>query len=173
MIQQRLYEWIKHPESLNRETLYELRTLLAHYPYFQTARLLYLKNLYLLHDITFGDEEKSFTKESTILEEIAYRDTWGKGADSFISIIYEHLVLMRGLLAEDGSIFVHCDWRVSGYLRLVLDEVFGKENFINEITWKRTFAHGDMGQVQLLCIFIGDNFCKEFSFFNSIKFTIN
>ena len=56
MIQQRLYEWIKHPESLNRETLYELRTLLAHYPYFQTARLLYLKNLYLLHDITFGDE---------------------------------------------------------------------------------------------------------------------
>ena len=97
-------------------------------------------------DITFGDEEKSFTKEPTILEEIAYRDTWGKGADSFISMIYERLVLMRDLLAEDGSIFVHCDWRVSGYLRLVLDEVFGKENFINEITWKRTFAHGDMGQ---------------------------
>ena len=56
MIQQRLYEWIKHPEQLNRETLYELRTLLAHYPYFQTARLLYLKNLFLLHDITFGEE---------------------------------------------------------------------------------------------------------------------
>lgn len=56
MIQQRLYEWIKHPECLNRETLYELRTLLAQYPYFQTARLLYLKNLYLLHDITFGEE---------------------------------------------------------------------------------------------------------------------
>jgi len=56
MTQQHLYEWIRHPEQLNRETLYELRTLLAHYPYFQTARLLYLKNLYLLHDITFGDE---------------------------------------------------------------------------------------------------------------------
>ena len=56
MIQQRLYEWIKYPEQLNRETLYELRTLLAHYPYFQTARLLYLKNLFLLHDITFGEE---------------------------------------------------------------------------------------------------------------------
>ena len=56
MIQQRLHEWIKHPEQLNRETLYELRTLLARYPYFQTARLLYLKNLYLLHDITFGEE---------------------------------------------------------------------------------------------------------------------
>ena len=56
MIQQQLYQWIKHPECLNRETLFELRTLLARYPYFQTARLLYLKNLYLLHDITFGEE---------------------------------------------------------------------------------------------------------------------
>ena len=56
MIQQRLYEWIKHPELLDRESLYELRALLARYPYFQTARLLYLKNLFLLHDITFGEE---------------------------------------------------------------------------------------------------------------------
>ena len=56
MNQQRLYEWIRHPEQLNRETLYELRTLLARYPYFQTARLLYLQNLFLLHDISFGEE---------------------------------------------------------------------------------------------------------------------
>ena len=56
MNQQCLYDWIKHPEKLNRETLYELRTLLARYPYFQTARLLYLKNLFLLHDISFGEE---------------------------------------------------------------------------------------------------------------------
>ncbi|WP_237038966.1 tetratricopeptide repeat protein [Phocaeicola faecalis] len=56
MTQQRLYEWIAHPEFLNRDTLYELRTLLARYPYFQTVRLLYLKNLFLLHDITFGEE---------------------------------------------------------------------------------------------------------------------
>ena len=55
-MQQRLNEWIKHPEKLDRDTLYELRTLLARYPYFQTARLLYLKNLYLLHDIAFGEE---------------------------------------------------------------------------------------------------------------------
>ena len=56
MIQQRLYEWMKHPELLDRDSLYELRSLLARYPYFQTARLLYLKNLFLLHDITFGEE---------------------------------------------------------------------------------------------------------------------
>ena len=56
MTQQQLYEWITRPELLNRDTLYELRALLARYPYFQTARLLYLKNLYLLHDISFGEE---------------------------------------------------------------------------------------------------------------------
>ena len=56
MNQQRIYEWIRHPEKLDRESLYELRTLLARYPYFHTARLLYLKNLYLLHDISFGEE---------------------------------------------------------------------------------------------------------------------
>jgi DNA modification methylase len=86
-------------------------------------------------DIEIGGD--TFTKKPNILEEIAYRDTWGKGADSFIAMIYERLVLMRDLLAEDGSIYVHCDWRVNGFLRLVLDEVFGPRGFVNEIVWKR------------------------------------
>ena len=51
-----LQQWIQHPETLNRDTLYELRNLVARYPYFQSLRLLYLKNLYLLHDINFGAE---------------------------------------------------------------------------------------------------------------------
>ncbi|MFH1661903.1 MAG: site-specific DNA-methyltransferase [Candidatus Falkowbacteria bacterium] len=84
-------------------------------------------------NIEIGDE--SFTKKPSVIEEIAYRDTWGKGADSFIAMIYERLKLMHGLLAKDGSIYVHCDWRVNSYMRLVLDEVFGKENFLNEIIW--------------------------------------
>src|ERR1700675_4589206 len=83
-------------------------------------------------DIEIGDD--TFTKKPNILEEIAYRDTWGKGADSFIAMIYERLVLLRDLLAEDGSIYVHCDYRVSGYIRLMLDEVFGEYCFQNEIT---------------------------------------
>ncbi|MEX1020953.1 MAG: site-specific DNA-methyltransferase, partial [Litorilinea sp.] len=74
---------------------------------------------------------------------MAYRDTWGKGADSFIAMIYERLILMRDLLAEDGSIYVHCDWRVNSYIRLVLDEVFGRGHFINEVVWKRSYGHGD------------------------------
>ncbi|MDD5482002.1 MAG: site-specific DNA-methyltransferase [Candidatus Shapirobacteria bacterium] len=79
--------------------------------------------------------EESFTKKPSVIEEIAYRDTWGKGADSFIAMIYERLKLMHGLLADDGSIYVHCDWRVSGFMRLVLDEIFGKSNLVNEIIW--------------------------------------
>ena len=80
-------------------------------------------------DIEIGDN--SFTKKPNILEEIAYRDTWGKGIDSFISMIYERLVLMRDLMSDDGSIYVHCDWRVNSMLRLVMDELFDSNNFIN------------------------------------------
>jgi adenine-specific DNA-methyltransferase len=81
--------------------------------------------------------EENFTKKPSVIEEIAYRDTWGKGADSFIAMIYERLKLIHGLLADDGSIYVHCDWRLNSYMRLIMDEIFGKNNFINEIVWKR------------------------------------
>lgn len=85
--------------------------------------------------IEVGENSEEFTKQANVLEELAYRDTWGKGADSFISMIYERLSLMKDLLADDGSIYVHCDWRVSGYMRLVMDEVFGENCFQNEIVW--------------------------------------
>ncbi len=95
-------------------------------------------------DIGIGDD--TFTKKPNILEEIAYRDTWGKGADSFIAMIYERLVLMRDLLAEDGSIYVHCDWRVTGFLRMVLDEIFGKDRIIGELIWKHQIMGGAHGR---------------------------
>ncbi len=84
-------------------------------------------------DVEIGGE--TFHKEANLLEQIAYRDTWGRGADSFISMIYERLILMRDLLAADGCIYVHCDWRVSGHIRSAMDEVFGSENFLNHIVW--------------------------------------
>ena len=87
-------------------------------------------------NIEIGDEE--FIKKPNVLEELAYRDTWGKGADSFIAMIYERLSIMRDLLANDGSIFVHCDTRVNSYIRLVLEEIFGNDNFHNEIIWQRS-----------------------------------
>lgn len=102
-------------------------------------------------NIEIGDPEtgtsEQFTKEPSILEEIAYRDTWGKGTDSFISMIYERLSLMRDLLADDGSIYVHCDYRVSSHIRLLLDEIFGKEKFINQIIWKRSSNTSSIGKI--------------------------
>ena len=91
--------------------------------------------------------EEVFTKDPNILEEIAYRDTWGKGADSFIAMIYERLILMRDLLAEDGSIYVHCDWRVNSHIRLVLDEAF-RNNFEREVIWSFDTKSGYKSAVQ-------------------------
>ncbi|MCK6607781.1 MAG: site-specific DNA-methyltransferase [Flavobacterium sp.] len=84
-------------------------------------------------DIQIGDETAE--KKQSIIEEIAYRDTWGKGISSYLSMMYERLKLMHNLLATDGSIYVHCDWRMTSYLRLILNDIFGESNFINEIVW--------------------------------------
>jgi site-specific DNA-methyltransferase (adenine-specific)/adenine-specific DNA-methyltransferase len=92
-------------------------------------------------DIEIGGE--TFHKEANLLEQIAYRDTWGRGADSFIAMIYERLILMRDLLAEDGSIYVHVDWRLNSSVRLAMEEIFGKSNYRNEITWVRASSHND------------------------------
>lgn len=89
-------------------------------------------------DIEIGGE--TFHKEPNLLEQIAYRDTWGRGADSFISMIYERLILMRDLMHPEGSIYVHCDSRLSAHIRFALNEVFGERNFRNEIIWQRTSA---------------------------------
>ena len=80
-----------------------------------------------------GDQE--VTKEPSIIELKAYRDTWGKGVNSYLHMLYERLIIMRDLLSDSGSIYVHCDWRVSGYMRLLLDEIFGRECFLNDISW--------------------------------------
>ncbi|MFA6348314.1 MAG: site-specific DNA-methyltransferase [Candidatus Paceibacterota bacterium] len=93
-------------------------------------------------DIKIGDEDESFTKKPSIIEEVAFRDTWGNGVDSFIAMIYERLKIMHDLLAEDGSIYVHCDWRLNSYMRIVLDEIFGKDNFQREIIWALSGVSG-------------------------------
>jgi len=89
------------------------------------------------------DSNASFTKEPSIIEQKAYRDTWGRGLDSYLQWFYETLVLLRELLTETGSIYVHLDWHVAHYAKAVMDEIFGVERFIEEIVWKRTFARSD------------------------------
>ena len=95
-------------------------------------------------DVEIGDA--TITKERTILEELAYRDTWGDGADSFVAMLYERLRLMRDLLADNGSIYVHCDWRLNAHIRFIMDEIFGKKNFQREIIWSIETASGFKAQ---------------------------
>ena len=115
-------------------------------------------------DIEIGGE--TLTKNPNILEEIAYRDTWGKGQDSFLAMIYERLSLMHDLLEEDGSIYVHCDWRVNSYIRLAMDELF-KGNFRNEIIWHYDDKFATGGNV------LDRNHDVIYSFSKSPNYTVN
>jgi adenine-specific DNA-methyltransferase len=85
-------------------------------------------------DVQLGGGKNSILKEQSIMEAVAYRDTWGKGTDSYLHMMYERLSLIRELLSEKGSLYLHVDWRVNSLLRLVLDDVFGN-NFRNELVW--------------------------------------
>jgi len=85
-----------------------------------------------------GDEE--IEKEPSIIEERAYKDTWSGGIASYLKYMYERLVLMRELLAENGSIYVHLDYHAGHYVKVMMDEIFGpggenKPGFRNEISW--------------------------------------
>ena len=93
-------------------------------------------------DIEIGDD--TVTKEPSIIEEVAFRDTWGRGKDSFLSMIYPRIQYLHNLIAEDGIIAVHIDWRLSAQVRLILDEIFGQDNFVNEIVWR----YGKMSNAQ-------------------------
>jgi DNA modification methylase len=81
------------------------------------------------------EEPFTFTKEPSIIEHKAYRDTWGRGMDSYMQWMYETLLVLHELLAENGSIYVHVDVHRGPYVKLLLDEIFGIENFQNEIAW--------------------------------------
>jgi adenine-specific DNA-methyltransferase len=85
------------------------------------------------HPDTPEDDSFSFTKEPSLIEHKAYRDTWGRGLDSYLQWFYETAVLLHELLHETGSLYVHLDWHVSHHAKVVLDEIFGLENFRNEI----------------------------------------
>ena len=85
-----------------------------------------------------GDSRETIDKEQSILEMVAYRDIWGRGMDSYLGILSEQLTMMRDLLSEQGSIYVHCDWRIASIIRLCLNEIFGEKNFVNEIIWQGT-----------------------------------
>lgn len=85
--------------------------------------------------LPIGDGKETLDKEQSTIEAVAYRDMWGKGTDSYLHMMSERLALMKELLSERGSIYVHCDWRVNFLLRDILTDCFGRESFRNEIIW--------------------------------------
>jgi adenine-specific DNA-methyltransferase len=94
-------------------------------------------------NVLLGDEGDDLQKEQSVLEAVAYRDTWGKGSDSYLHMLCERLALARDLLSDRGSIYVHVGWQVSATARLVIDDIFGKDRFKNDIVWQRTASHND------------------------------
>jgi len=82
-----------------------------------------------------GDSDLEITKDQSIIEEKAYRDTWGAGIESYLTMMLERLSLLRELLSDTGSLLVHCDWHVGFLLRCLLEEQFGSDHFLNEIIW--------------------------------------
>src|SRR6185437_1633093 len=90
------------------------------------------------HPSTTADDPVAFTKQPSIIEQKAYRDIWGKGLDSYLQWFYETVVLLRDLLTDNGTFYVHLDWHVVHYAKAVLDEVFGADSFLNEVIWVRS-----------------------------------
>lgn len=95
--------------------------------------------------ISVGDDaaDQDLSKLSSVIEEKAYRDTWGSGVDSYLQMLYLRLILLRELMSDKGSIYVHIAPNVSHLVRALLDEVFGGDDgyFRNEIIWKRSHGH--------------------------------
>lgn len=89
-------------------------------------------------------KQKSAASDSTTFEEKQYGDIWTN--DEYLQFMYERLILCRELLSDSGNIFVECDTTRGHYLKIILDEIFGSSNFVNQVIWKRTFSHGDVGQ---------------------------
>jgi adenine specific DNA methylase Mod len=87
-------------------------------------------------------EGQNIDKEASIIERLAYTDTWEGGIDSFLDMIYPRIQLMKRLLSDKGNIFFHIDWHTSHYIKILLDEVFGYEKLRNEIIWQRMTPKG-------------------------------
>jgi adenine-specific DNA-methyltransferase len=95
---------------------------------------------------TVPESDEEITKAPSMIEQKAYRDTWGRGLDSYLQWFYDAAVLLRELLADNGSLYVHLDENVVHYAKAVLDEIFGSDMFRTQIIWKRSTAHSDARQ---------------------------
>jgi len=94
-------------------------------------------------NVSIGDADDQILKDQSTLEMVAYRDMWGKGTDSYLHMLFERLSIMHDLLSDRGSIYVHIGPNISHYVKALLDDAFGADNYRNEIVWKRFNFHAD------------------------------
>lgn len=87
--------------------------------------------------------ETALEQKPTTLEQFAYSDTWVDGTSSYLSMLAPRVSLMREFLSSEGSLYFHVGWAVSHYVKLMLDDIFGRDRFVNQIIWKRQTAHSD------------------------------
>ena len=92
-------------------------------------------------NVPLGEEDEQIHKDQSIMEMVAYRDIWGKGTGSYLHMLFERLTLMRDLLSETGCIYVHCDNTMGHSIKLLMDDVFGKDNFLNNVIWSYQTRH--------------------------------
>lgn len=93
-------------------------------------------------NVQLEENNKEMHTDSLNVDEVAFKDTWGRdGLSSYLQMMYERLILMKDLLAKNGSIFVHLDWHAYHYVKVMLDEIFGYKNFRTDIIWQRTPGH--------------------------------
>ena len=94
-------------------------------------------------NVPIGEGNEIIDKEQSTLEMVAYRDTWGRGTDSYVQMMYERISLIKELLSENGCLYVHVGPQVSHVVRLILEDIFSQNNFLNEIIWQRVYSHND------------------------------
>ncbi len=91
-------------------------------------------------DFTFtapiGESDEEVFKEQSVIEEKAYRDTWGRGIESYLQMMYERLMIMRELLSKSGTIYIHLGAEIVHYLKALCDDIFGKTSYLNQIVWR-------------------------------------
>ncbi|OEU58159.1 MAG: hypothetical protein BA871_10965 [Desulfuromonadales bacterium C00003096] len=89
-------------------------------------------------NVPIGEEKETIEKDQSALEMVAYRDMWGKGINSYLNMLYERLTLMKELLIGSGVLYLHIGMEIAPYVRIMADQVFGLNGFLNQIVWKRT-----------------------------------
>lgn len=128
------------------------------------AKKIYIRRNPLVQKVMKEAEQNLDNEEMKEFEEKMYGDIWDK--ERYLNWMYENLMAIKSVMSENASIYVHLDYHIGHYVKILMDEIFGEENFRNEIVWKRSTTHADAG-------FYGNNFDTIFFYTKGQGYTFN